>query len=118
MSYRYIDWGTTNTSYYNLESNCTGSSTWYHILTCPPRQILVTCPDHWTEDDAVAFAKLVNVETHTGWLVTMIIHGKVIITDPNIETRTMTEFVPLLKWHASVKDQEKISTFFEGRRVT
>ena len=109
--YRYVDWETSST-WYSWGSNSTGSSAWQYAWIYPPRQILVTCPEHWAEDDAIAFAKLVNVETHTGWLVTMIIQGEVVITDPNVETRTMAEFAPLLRWHASARDREKISAFF------
>jgi len=61
----------------------------------------------------MAFVKLVNMETKTGWLVTMVIKGDIIITDPNIETRTMEEFVPLLRWDASRNDNAKIDMFFD-----
>src|ERR1051326_182317 len=85
--------GTTSTC------DCTGNYS-ITITYTPPRQLLVTNPKKWTKKTRLAFAELVNRKTRTGWIVTMIIDGEITVCDPNIERRSMRDFVPLLTWRA------------------
>lgn len=80
--------------------------------TPPPRQILVPTPAHWTRQQQALFVRLVNDETKTGWLITMLIEGNILITDPNVEIREMEAFALLLKRHAGAEDQRRIDAFF------
>lgn len=82
-----------------------------------PSRVLVTIPQHWSGADVREFVKLVNEDTHTGWTVSMLITGDVLICDPRIETRSMSEFVPLLKWRADVLDRGRIDGFFSVHGV-
>ena len=114
MSYRYWDntTSTTNdstTNGYHSGSSWPTSNLWFAYR----RTILVTEPKHWADEDGLALVRLVNKETRTGWIVRLRIKGSVLITDPNIETRTMAEFVPLLKSYAFGSDLAKIDMFFE-----
>lgn len=77
-----------------------------------PRQVLIEMPEHYEEEDVLALARLVNVHTKTGWVMGMIIMGKIIITDPRIERRTLKDFLPLLRRRASPTDLETIARFF------
>lgn len=77
--------------------------------------MIVTCPKWWIRADTVACAKLINVETDTGWKITLIMYGDVDIVDPEIEKRDMCDFLPLLLSGASVEDIEKINAFMESR---
>lgn len=61
----------------------------------------------------MALVDLVNRETKTGHYIEMVIWGDVTITDPNIETRTMKEYVPLLCSYANPADLKKIVRFFK-----
>ena len=89
---------TPNTSYY------------YRVVT---KTILVPKPDKWTEEQNLAFVNLVNKETTTtGCKVKMIIKGEILVTDPNVEKRSMTDFIPLLVDQASYSDTQKIYKFF------
>lgn len=102
---------TTGTSW----SNTSACSTDYYITT---RRILVTAPDKWSDKQNMRFIELVNIHTKTGWKVTLVIKGgDILITDPNVEKRTMAEFVPLLKDRASGEDLVKINKFFKKNKV-
>lgn len=90
---------------------CTTSTTTYWIPP-PPREIIVKHPEHWTDEQTARYVRLVNDETQTGWLIKMIMNGEIRIVDPNIDIRTMKEFVPLLKHRASKEDRERIDAFF------
>ena len=79
---------------------------------CRYRWILVSAPVHWDKIDSLAFVDLINNKTKTGCTVTMVIDGEILITDPDIETRTMEEFLPLLKKLASSDDIKTINDFF------
>ena len=81
------------------------------------RIILVKVPKKWTKIQNLKFTGLVNKETNTGWIVTLIIEGKVVITDPNVERRTMAEFIPLLKDKANSVDIKKIRKFFKNNPI-
>ncbi|MBU2249129.1 MAG: hypothetical protein KKD77_20450 [Gammaproteobacteria bacterium] len=81
------------------------------------REILVESPEHWKDEDHKAYVDLVNNKTRTGWIVKFIIKGKVMITDPTIETRKMKDFIPLLKWRASGEDRQKIDEFFKEHKL-
>ena len=105
--------------YVSICSNCTGvagaqdsTSGTGGTYRVPVRTILVDSPADWQEEDNLAFARLLNAETRTGWLVTMIIMGPIIITDPHVEHRTMREFLPLLRSYANQTDRARIDRFF------
>jgi len=117
-----------NTSYWQgTGSTTSGTSTCGNIYTdssssttyvfLRPRRILVSSPAHWKKEDSLAFVDLVNNKTKTGWLVTMLIDGDILITDPDIETRTMEAFVPLLKKRASSDDMKTINEFFAEHTI-
>ena len=64
------------------------------------RKILVSSPKNWTKEQNMEFVELVNIKTKTGWIVTLVIeNGDILITDPNVEKRTMIEFTPLVAFH-------------------
>ena len=81
------------------------------------RTILVKVPKKWTKKQNLSFTELVNKKTNTGWTVTLIIEGKIVITDPNVERRTMAEFIPLLKNKADNTDMRKIRMFFRENPI-
>ena len=112
------DWNsTTNAAAYGTGcSSASSAASGYYYLP-KPRRILVSTPEKWSEKDTLAFCDLVNKETRTGWIVEMVIRGDVIITDPDIETRTMEEFLPLLKNRASRSDVAKIEIFFKEHPI-
>lgn len=77
------------------------------------RKILVKAPSKWGKAIRAAYTRLVNDETNTGWKVTMWIKGKIDITDPDVEVRSMEDFIPLLKSRASPSDRRMIDDFFD-----
>ena len=113
MAYSYWDSGTTGstTNDWTTSTGTTGGT--YFYVTQIVRHLLVPRPEHWNDDDQEAFIRLVNIDTKTGWLVTMVIKGDVLITDPDVEVRQMKDFVPLLKQRANSMDQATINVFFE-----
>lgn len=119
MSYRYYDWAsptaTSGTYWYDGASATTTTPIYYAITT---KMVLVKPPSHWTREDGIAFVHLINAETRTGWVITMLIDGEILITDPNVETRTMEAFLPLLRRSAGRDDLAKINTFFEAHPLT
>jgi len=110
MSYRYWDSGTTPGNYWDTSNSSTVNLSWHYFPR--PQLILITEPEHWTDEDGLAFVQLVNKKTRTGITIKLRIKGDVLITDA-IETRTMAEFVPLLRRYAFGSDLAKISMFFE-----
>lgn len=68
-------------------------------------------PKKWGKRVLMEWVDLVNHKTRTGWVVSMILTGEVIITDPNIEVRDFSNFVELMKWRASDADKKKIDAF-------
>jgi hypothetical protein len=73
----------------------------------------VIAPENWSDEQNMKFVELVNIKTKTGWIVTLVIkNGDIIITDPDIERRTMNEFAPLLRKNANDSDLELINKFF------
>lgn len=85
----------------------------WHYVNYIPRKILVRAPEKWTEEQNMKFVELVNIKTETGWMVTLVIkNGDIIITDPDIEKRTIKEFIPLLLNSANMDDVAIINEFF------
>ena len=91
----------------NCCDNCTAT-----VRVCR-REILVEHPEKWSEEDHKDYINLVNSETKTGWRGKMLIRGDIKIIDPNIEVRSMRDFIPLLKDRASAEDKQKIDDFFQ-----
>lgn len=113
--YRYADTTTASsggTSCYDTTTATSDTSYLYRqvIIT---KTILVPKPDKWTEEQNLRFVNLVNKETTTtGCKIKMIIKGEILVTDPNVEKRSMTDFIPLLVDQASYTDTQKIYKFF------
>jgi hypothetical protein len=82
------------------------------------RKILVTAPDNWSDGQNMGFVELVNIKTKTRWKVTLVIKGgDILITDPDVEKRTMEDFIPLLKNSADIVDIEIINEFFNSNPI-
>jgi hypothetical protein len=108
------DWTSTTDTSTGWDINCTNTDTAASRYEWVVRTYLVEAPAHWTEEDQDAFTRLVNIETHTGFKVVMWIRGgDILITDPNVERRTMADFVPLLKAYGSQADRDAINAFFD-----
>lgn len=76
------------------------------------RTIYVEMPEHYTDQDREEFADLLNNKANLGWKIKAIIKGKVCITDPNDEVRSLADFIPLLvACAASEADVEKLNEF-------
>jgi len=105
---------TTDTSACYDTSISTGTSwsssnLYYEYKT---RKILVSAPDKWTDKQNMEFVELVNIKTKTGWYVTLVIKGgDIIITDPNIEKRSMVDFIPLLLCRTNHEETDLINKF-------
>jgi hypothetical protein len=117
MAIDYYDWGKS----YSDWNVSTVDFNWYKMSACssstiytfyPARRFMIEQPESWTNNDAIAFMHLINDETKTGYIVEMIITGDILITDPNIEHRTMKQFIPLLRRSAIKDDRDKINSFF------
>ena len=107
--YSYSDTSVTYSDWTGYSGATAATTTiWYQPIV---RRILVAAPKNWDKKRCLAFAKLINNKTNTGWNVEMIIKGEITITDPDIETRTMKEFLPLLKKRATKADINKIDKF-------
>ena len=129
MGINYWDYTGTGTSYNNItpidstsgyerifDTSTTGSSwtpTNIYYRETRTRKILVIHSEHWTEKQGLKFVELVNIKTKTGWIVTLFIKGDVLITDPNVEKRTMEEYIPLFRNKASATDIKIINKFFK-----
>lgn len=103
------DTSTTGRTWYHPVQTATSSGWYPQVIT---KRVLVPKPKKWTDKQSEAYVRLVNYETKTGWKVTMIISGDILVTDPNIEKRKMEDFIPLLKENANSIDIEKINKFF------
>ena len=88
---------------------------YYYIQTV--RKLLVPRPENWTDENQENFLRLVNIDTNTGWKVTMVIQGKILITDPDVEIRKMKDFYPLMKQYACSEDKIKINKFIEENPI-
>ena len=99
------DWTTTSDT-----GKCCNRATWV-IRT--EKRYLVECPESWSEKIIAGFVALINDKTNTGFKVLMVIRGEIRITDPEIDCRTMENFVPLLRQHACKQDWTKIEKFFK-----
>lgn len=113
--------GTTSISWFpNGLTNTTATTSpipsWLYVRF-QPRKLLIPIPEKWTEEQSSAFVRLVNVETHTGWTVELVIKGDIVITDPDIEKRSMVDFIPLLKSKATYSDKEKINNFLVSNPI-
>lgn len=107
---------TSTASDWTTPSGATGTGVWWSYTTTTMsvvRKYLIKEPESWTDEVSAAFVHLLNDETNTGFKIEMLIRGDIRITDPSIDTRTMVEFVPLLKSRAVGKDRETVETFFE-----
>jgi len=104
---------TATPTHFNIFPSCSTAN-----YTTVVRRILVNKPKHWTDEQEIKFIRLINKETATGWRVTMLIKGDILIIDPNIEKRTMEDFAPLLKDTATDKDIKKINKFFKENTLT
>lgn len=96
-------------------TDCSASSgQLYNYYRAMPviRYYLIEEPEHWDEAIAASFTRLLNDETDTGFTVLMRIKGDIQVADPNIEHRTMANFLPLLRRYARGPDLEKINAFF------
>lgn len=125
MSVEYYDWSSTSsttTDDWKWFSDTSSSTSSYYriyserpnrIYSERPRRYLVSAPAHWTDEDNIAFVHLLNQETRTGFIVEMVIKGDILITDPNIEHRSMKNFLPLLRVRARGDDGRKIDEFFK-----
>lgn len=104
----------------NISVTATGSTsvggTFVYRLP-PPRRMFVEGPKGWTDADSIAFAELVNSKTNTGWKITALIKGDILIMDPSIEKRTMADFIPLLLNNANGEDKSTIVRFFEEHKI-
>lgn len=119
MTWNYWDYHSTATT---TATGTTWGSPWTSASTATYyfsyRQILVETPEHWTDEDVEAFVRLINIDTKTGFTVTMVIKGDILITDPNVETRSMKNFAPLLRSCATKGDLGKINEFFNTHPLT
>ena len=111
-------WFSTNTTTTSTGTSYIGT-TWASCTTTARRvrQVIVKTPKKWSKAIRAAYTRLVNDETDTGWKVTMWISGKIKITDPDVEVRSMKDFIPLLKSRASPEDRSLIDKFFEKAGV-
>jgi hypothetical protein len=111
-------WRTTSTNAStNYDTSLTGcgwsSSSLYYPIPVT-RKILVENPKSWTKEQGLKFVELLNVKTKTGFTVILLIEGNVLITDPDVEKRTMLDFIPLLRKRANDGDLQLINEFFEN----
>lgn len=104
--------GTTSSSYTNAYDT-SASPSYHYYRTYTVRKILITAPENWSEEQVMSFTELVNIKTKSGWIIRMVIkNGNITITDPDVERRTMNDFIPLLKKHCSNEDIQLINDFF------
>jgi len=109
------NWTSSTEDYANTSTNYSSTTTWTYVAFV--RRMLVCAPKCWSKEVVLKFAELLNVETNTGWKVTMVIDGDVTITDPAIEVRTMENFLPLLRMRACLEDGEKIELFLKAHPI-
>lgn len=113
----YYDTRTNGTSTICTDSDTSYASSneiYYTTSTCSEtRNVLVSIPESWDEKTLEKWIKLINEDTSTGWRITLIIKGDIKIIDPRIETRSMEEFIPLLKYRATKNDKYQIDKFIE-----
>ena len=63
---------------------------------------------------AAALTRLINDETDTGWKIEMWINGDVLITDMDIDIRTLKQWILMVKQHVTPADRAKIDSCFEA----
>ncbi len=116
---KYYDYGSTSTNWEGWASSTasddntctwTTSNCWYTTVI---KRYLVHRPDSWDDKIHEGYIKLINVKTKTGFTVIMVIKGDVLITDPSMDTRSMKDFLPLLRTHANAEDRKLIDSFFK-----
>lgn len=115
----------SSTTYYDTSGHTTGSSVSFPSATGSTgfvrwiqKKYLVKAPKRWNKNQVLGFVELVNYKTKTGWFVTMVIEGgDILITDPDVEKRSMNDFIPLLKRDAGKADMELINEFFEKNPI-
>jgi len=101
------DWITCGSTSYATSSNA--STYWVPV----PRRVLIESPEHWGEEDILAFVRLINEHTTTCGVIEFVIYGKVLITDPAIDVRSMEDAIPLIKRYASKRDRTLVDEFFK-----
>lgn len=109
----------TSTSTWDYSSTTTTNSstdTWYTYTVCA-QEYIVPRPKGWNDDDSDAFTRLLNIETHTGWIVKMQIRGDIQICDPRINVREMKDMLPLILSRANQEDAKKINKFFKQHSI-
>ena len=105
--------GTSSTNNEEFYASSTGTSenTWGWRMPYY-KMYLIHVPKKWIKEDCLAYSDLINKKTNTGFKVSLIIDVHVIITNPEVETRTMKDFIPLLLSHANYRDATTIRNFF------
>lgn len=94
-----------------------GNTGTIRVRVPPPKRVVVPLPKHWTEQQALAFVDLINLKTKTGWKVTSLVRGDILICDPTIEKRPLRDFLPLLKLNANGEDASAIDRFIEEAKL-
>jgi len=107
--------GPCSSAYTDIDTATSATSGWIYIQTI--KKLIVPRPENWTDKNQEAFLRLVNIDTNTGWKVTMVIEGKILITDPDVEIRKMKDFYPLMKQRANGADIIKINKFIEENPI-
>ena len=99
--------------YYNSNSTSKNNYSWSFDSTTgySVRRIIVENPECWDEGVLLLFTDLVNNKTDTGWTIIMVIKGEIVYLEPDVETRTMERFIPLLKKRATRRDARAIDVF-------
>lgn len=85
VGYRYTPGGRTPTTDYPMV-----------FIPPAPRKMFVENSPFWDDATVLQFVSLVNLKLSCGWRIDALIKGDVVIIDPNIEIRTMQDFMPLI----------------------
>lgn len=102
------------------------SSVYNYILTRvtwrSERTVLVSIPDHWiTHKDILPFIALIkqlSPNPNSGCDPLLLISGRILVVDPEIETRTISEFWALLKTISSVHEEvDQLDQFLKERNL-
>lgn len=104
--------GNTISSATNITTGFTTGNVAIYYWRPKSRQFLVEMPENWNDEDSEAWVRLINIDTESGFIVTALIKGKIMITDPDVERRTMEDFMPLVRRRVSEEDLEIINSFF------
>ena len=128
MAINYYNWasGSTNSTSLDLSSVSTTATQWLTV-TCSscgstswslprPRRMLVHVPSHWARETVLAFVRLLNKETNTGWTINMVIWNdpEITICDPDIEVREFSDWLSLVAFRANPEDAARLRSFVES----